>query len=151
LRPTWGPYTPCAKPLARGVRALLTYMAMNWLTDFIRPRIRSFVAPKDVPGDLWSKCPACEGMLFAPDLKTSHNVCTHCGHHLRMPVKDRLALLFDGRCYKTIAPPSVPDDPLRFRDRRRYTERLREARAATGLRDAITIAHGTIAVSYTHL
>ncbi|HBH26633.1 MAG TPA: acetyl-CoA carboxylase carboxyl transferase subunit beta [Rhodospirillaceae bacterium] len=117
---------------------------MNWLTDFIRPRIRSFVAPKDVPGDLWSKCPACEGMLFAPDLKTSHNVCTHCGHHLRMPVKDRLALLFDGRCYKTIAPPSVPDDPLRFRDRRRYTERLREARAATGLRDAITIAHGTI-------
>ncbi len=83
-------------------------------------------------------------MLFAADLKTHANVCYHCGHHLRLPVKDRLALLYDGGAYKTIGAPRTPDDPLRFRDRRRYTDRLREARSATGLRDAITIAHGTI-------
>jgi acetyl-CoA carboxylase carboxyl transferase subunit beta len=117
---------------------------MNWLTDFIRPKIRSFVTPREVPDDLWRKCPACEGMLFAADLKAHHNVCYHCGHHLRLPVKDRLALLYDGGAYKTIGTPRAADDPLRFRDRRRYTDRLREARSATGLRDAITIAEGAI-------
>lgn len=117
---------------------------MSWLADFIRPKIRSFVAPREVPDDLWSKCPKCEGMLFSADLRTHHNVCYHCGHHLRISVKERLALLYDGGAYKTIGAPRAGDDPLRFRDRKRYAERLRDARAATGLKDALTIAHGTI-------
>lgn len=117
---------------------------MNWIAEFIRPKIRSIVSAKEVPDDLWSKCPSCEGMLFAKDLKTHLNVCYHCGHHLRMTVKDRLSLLFDGGIYKVIASPKVPDDPLRFRDRKKYTDRLKDARATTGLSDAITIAFGQI-------
>ena len=91
---------------------------MNWLTDFIRPRIRSLVEPKEVPDNLWSKCPKCEGMLFSRDLEKNLNVCTHCGHHLRITVKQRLAFLFDDGAYENIPLPDVPYDPLKFKDRK---------------------------------
>lgn len=117
---------------------------MNWLSDFIRPRIRSFVEPKEVPDNLWQKCDSCEGMLFHRDLKDNMNVCYHCGHHLRITVKERLAILFDGGHYETIEAPSVPLDPLKFRDQKKYLDRLKETQAKTGLKDAITLAKGTI-------
>lgn len=117
---------------------------MNWLSDFIRPRIRSFVAPKEVPDNLWQKCPSCEGMLFHRDLKDALNVCYHCGHHLRITVKERLAIIFDDGNYETIALPAVPLDPLKFKDRKKYADRMKESQTKTGLKDAITIAKGTI-------
>lgn len=117
---------------------------MNWLTNFIRPRIRSLVQPKEVPDNLWQKCPGCDGMLFHRDLKDNMNVCYHCGHHLRITVKERLAILFDGGQYTKLDLPDVPFDPLKFRDRKRYADRLREAQAQTGLKEAITLAKGTI-------
>ena len=117
---------------------------MNWLSNFIRPRINSFVKPKDVPDNLWQKCPSCEGMLFHRDLKEAANVCYHCGHHLRITVKERLEFMFDEGQYKVIDPPKVDHDPLKFKDRKRYADRLKEARTKTGLQDAITLAKGTI-------
>jgi acetyl-CoA carboxylase carboxyl transferase subunit beta len=117
---------------------------MNWLTNFIRPRIRSLVEPKEVPDNLWQKCSACEGMLFHRDLKDNLNVCYHCGYHLRITVKERLELLFDNGLYAKIDLPDVPFDPLKFRDRKRYSDRLREAQSQTGLKDAITLAKGSI-------
>ncbi len=137
---------------------------MNWLTNIIRPRIRSLVEPKEVPDNLWTKCPSCEGMLFHRDLAEASNVCYHCGHHLRMTVKERLELLFDEGAnkvadkevgkksgekackgvYEKIALPDVAYDPLKFKDRKKYTDRLKDTQAKTGLKDAITIAKGTI-------
>lgn len=117
---------------------------MNWLSDFIRPRIRSFVEPKEVPDNLWQKCDSCEGMLFHRDLKENMNVCYHCGHHLRISVKERLAFLFDGGQYEKIEIPDVALDPLKFRDQKKYIDRLKDTQAKTGLKDAITLAKGTI-------
>ena len=118
---------------------------MNWLIDIIRPRIRSIVGDqKEVPDNLWQKCPACEGMLFHRDLEENQNVCYHCNHHLRITVKQRLAIIFDDSEYETIALPKVAHDPLKFKDRKRYVDRLKETQSKTGLKDAITIAKGTI-------
>ena len=117
---------------------------MNWLTNFIRPRIRSLVEPKEVPDNLWQKCSACEGMLFNRDLEKNLNVCYHCGYHLRITVKQRLPLMFDGGHYERLDLPDVAFDPLKFKDRRKYAERLKESQAKTGLKDAMTLAKGTI-------
>lgn len=117
---------------------------MNWLTNFIRPKIRSMVEPKEVPDNLWQKCPSCEGMLFHRDLAEQMNVCYHCGHHLKLAVKDRLKMMFDDGKYKEIPLPRVSYDPLKFKDRKRYTDRLKEARAKTGRSDAVIVARGTM-------
>lgn len=117
---------------------------MNWLTNFIRPRIRSLVEPKEVPDNLWQKCPSCDGMLFTRDLEQALNVCYHCGHHLRITVKARLAIMFDGGQYERLDLPDVAFDPLKFRDRKKYADRLKESQSKTGLKDAITVAKGTI-------
>lgn len=117
---------------------------MNWLTNFIRPKIRSLVEPKEVPDNLWQKCPKCDGMLFTRDLHENLNVCNHCGHHLRLTVKDRLPIMFDDGQFTRIELPDVAADPLKFKDRKKYADRIKEARHQTGLKDALTIAKGTI-------
>jgi acetyl-CoA carboxylase carboxyl transferase subunit beta len=117
---------------------------MNWLTNFIRPKIQSIVGAKDVPDNLWHKCPSCEGMLFHRDLAENMNVCSHCGHHLKLPVTDRLAMMFDGGNYKRVEVPSVPQDPLKFKDKKKYADRLKESQSKTGEKDAIIVAEGAI-------
>jgi acetyl-CoA carboxylase carboxyl transferase subunit beta len=118
---------------------------MNWLNDIIRPRIRSLVGEqKEVPDNLWTKCPSCEGMLFHRDLKDNWNVCYHCNHHLRITVKQRLEIIFDDGKYETLSLPQVAHDPLKFKDRKKYADRLKETQNKTGLKDALTIAKGTI-------
>ena len=118
---------------------------MNWLSDIIRPRIRSIVGEqKEVPDNLWTKCPSCEGMLFHRDLEENHNVCYHCNHHLRITVKKRLDIMFDGGEYETLELPKVAYDPLKFKDRKKYSDRLKDAQNKTGLKDAMTIAKGRI-------
>ena len=117
---------------------------MNWLTNFVRPKIRALVNKADVPEDLWVKCPACEAMLFHRDLDKNLQVCMHCGHHLRWDVKERLDHLYDKSHYKTHKSPKSPDDPLKFKDRKKYTDRLKSARNKTGDKDALIIASGTI-------
>jgi acetyl-CoA carboxylase carboxyl transferase subunit beta len=117
---------------------------MNWLTNFIRPKIKALVRKADVPENLWDKCPACTKMIFHRDLEANQRVCPHCGHHLRLPAKRRLELLFDDSTYTRIELPKTQADPLRFRDTKRYGDRLKDARDKTGEGDAILVAHGTI-------
>lgn len=118
---------------------------MNWLTNFIRPRINSLVGQqKEVPDNLWQKCEKCEGMLFHKELNASHNVCYHCGHHLAMDVAERLKLLFDDGKFDKIAIPKVPHDPLKFKDQKKYSDRLKAAQAKTREDDALLIGKGKI-------
>ncbi len=118
---------------------------MNWLTNFIRPRIRSIVGEqKDVPDNLWQKCESCDGMLFHKELKGNLNVCYHCGHHLALDVKERFKLLFDNESFERIATPAVPHDPLKFKDSKKYADRLAGAQKKTKEQDAIQIARGKI-------
>ena len=118
---------------------------MNWLTNFIRPSIRSIVGEqKDVPDNLWQKCPSCEGMLFSKELVANQNVCYHCDHHMPIAVKERLKLLFDEGKFETIQIPDVPHDPLKFKDRKKYADRLKDTKTKTGEKDALSIGSGTI-------
>ncbi|PZQ48624.1 MAG: acetyl-CoA carboxylase carboxyl transferase subunit beta [Micavibrio aeruginosavorus] len=118
---------------------------MNWLTNFIRPRIRSIIAEqKDVPDNLWQKCESCDGMLFHKELKANLNVCYHCGHHLAIDVKERLELMFDGGAFQRIPTPRVPHDPLKFKDSKKYVDRLSASQKKTKESDAIILASGTI-------
>jgi acetyl-CoA carboxylase carboxyl transferase subunit beta len=122
---------------------------MNWLTNYLPPRIQTLLRKKEVPDNLWQKCTACEQMIFHRELEKNLHVCPHCGNHMRLSAVRRLALTFDagpdGATGGTrIELPAVPVDPLKFRDRRRYAERLREAQTETGLPDACVVAHGTI-------
>ena len=116
---------------------------MSWLTNIVRPRIRKLV-DREVPDNLWVKCSACDQMIFHRELEANLLVCPHCNHHMRLSVNKRLAALFDGAEYQTIELPETIADPLKFRDRKRYADRLREAQAATEHSDAIVVAHGKL-------
>ncbi len=117
---------------------------MNWLNNFVRPKIRALVQRDDVPENLWHQCPGCEQMVFHRELEAALNVCPHCGHHLRLPALKRLQMLFDDGEYTRIELPKLTGDPLKFRDLKRYGDRLKDARAKTGEDDALIVAHGTM-------
>jgi acetyl-CoA carboxylase carboxyl transferase subunit beta len=118
---------------------------MSWLRNFVLPKIRAVVARKSVPENLWHKCLGCEQMLFYRELEANLHVCRNCGYHMRIDAALRLKLLFDDGACTRIELPKTVADPLKFRDRRRYTERLREAQAAFGTgSDAVVVAHGRI-------
>jgi acetyl-CoA carboxylase carboxyl transferase subunit beta len=117
---------------------------LSWLTDVVRPKIRTLLGQREVPDNLWSQCPACQQMIFSKDLEKNLRVCTHCGHHMRGTAVERLGWTFDGGHFTRIELPKAPADPLRFRDQKRYTDRLRDARESTGLDDAIVVGHGAI-------
>ena len=117
---------------------------MNWLTNYVLPKIRAFTR-KDVPDNLWRKCPSCEQMLFHRELAAHFEVCRHCGHHFRIGSQARFKMLFDDGRFEPVELPKVTADPLRFRDRKRYTERLRENQATLGAgADAVAVADGRI-------
>ncbi len=116
---------------------------MNWLTDFVRPKVKK-ISQKEIADNLWTKCPNCGQMLFSKELKKSMYVCTKCGHHLRLYVDKRLKMLFDNGEYDEISLPKIKEDPLNFRDSKKYTDRLRSYRKATGNDDAIKVAQGEI-------
>ena len=117
---------------------------MSWLTNFVRPKIRAFVKRRDVPDNLWTKCSSCDYMIFHRDLEANLHVCQNCGHHMRIPLVERLSMLFDEGKYNRIGLPDVVGDPLKFRDDKKYTERLKEARNKTGEPDAAIVAHGKL-------
>lgn len=114
---------------------------MNWLTNFVRPKLKQLVK-RDVPDNFWRKCPSCEYMIFHRDLEANLSVCQKCGHHLRLNAKQRLKMLFDEGKYHRVELPNVPLDPLKFRDQKRYTDRLKEARGKTAEEDALIVARG---------
>ena len=119
---------------------------MNWIANFVRPRIKSLMAGRttETPENLWKKCPACGEMIFHRDLTAALNVCPQCGHHLRIGAAERFAMTFDAGSYEELVPPEVPADPLRFRDEKRYSDRLKDARSKTGRIDALSAARGSL-------
>lgn len=117
---------------------------MSWLTNVVRPKLRELVgAPREIPDNLWQTCPSCGQMLFHRDLQKKLNVCQHCGWHLRLSVGERLAMLLD-EGWQAVELPKAPVDPLKFRDLKRYTDRLKEAQARTGRSDALAVGYGSI-------
>ncbi len=119
---------------------------MNWLTNVVPPKIKNLLyAPKkDVPDNLWIKCPETGEMVFHRDLESNQYVVPSSNFHMRMPSRKRMASLFDGGVYESIAVAAVPLDPLKFRDERRYVDRLKDAKTKTGLEDAVLVATGAL-------
>jgi acetyl-CoA carboxylase carboxyl transferase subunit beta len=117
---------------------------LSWLSEYVRPRIRTLLGRREVPENLWHQCPNCQQMMFHLDIAKNQKVCPQCGHHMRATAAERLAWTFDEGGYTVIELPRAPLDPLRFRDSKRYTDRLREAREKTHLEDSIVVAHGKI-------
>ncbi|NNM57681.1 acetyl-CoA carboxylase, carboxyltransferase subunit beta [Acidocella sp.] len=117
---------------------------MSWLTEFVRPKIRTLLGRKEAPDNLWQQCPKCQQMIFHRELEAALKVCPHCGHHMRASAADRLAWTFDDGVYTRIDLPKAVVDPLKFRDQKRYADRLKDARESTKQDDALLVAHGTV-------
>jgi acetyl-CoA carboxylase carboxyl transferase subunit beta len=117
---------------------------LNWITDTLRPRIKSLLERRDTPENLWVKCPETGQMVFVKELEANQMVVPSSGYHMRMGAKARLTATFDDGRYEDIALPEAPLDPLKFRDEKRYTDRLREYRTKTGLSDAVKVGVGEI-------
>src|SRR5207245_4692002 len=116
---------------------------MNWISNVVRPKIRSFLR-REVPENLWVKCPETGQLVFYRDLEANQFVIPNSNYHMRMSALARLKALFDYGQFEDIPVPEVFIDPLKFRDERRYVDRLKDARAKTGLEDAIKIALGRL-------
>ena len=116
---------------------------MNWLTNFVRPKIRALVV-NDVPDNLWEKCPKCEQMIFRKELEANLQVCPHCDNHLRLNVNSRIKSLFDDGDFTKIKYKSSVNDPLKFKDSKRYSDRLKTARENTKENDAVVVGYGRI-------
>jgi acetyl-CoA carboxylase carboxyl transferase subunit beta len=117
---------------------------VSWISNVVPPKIRNFLAKREVPQNLWIKCPETGEMVFHRDLEANHFVIPNSGYHMRMNAQQRFTHFFDGGTWEAISLPEVPLDPLKFRDERRYTDRLRDARAKTGMQDAVLVGAGTV-------
>ncbi len=118
---------------------------MNWITNFVRPKINSMLGRRtDMPENLWIKDPETGEMIFHKDLEQNQFVIPSSGHHMKISAKERLKYFLDDGKYETLDNPKVLQDPLKFRDEKRYTDRLKDARTKTGMEDAIVNALGTI-------
>jgi acetyl-CoA carboxylase carboxyl transferase subunit beta len=117
---------------------------MNWISNVVRPKIRNYFARRDTPENLWIKCPETGQLVFYKDVEANQFVIPGSNYHMRMGATARLKSIFDNETWFDIAVPDVPLDPLRFRDERRYTDRLKDARSKTGTKDAIKLGLGKL-------
>ena len=117
---------------------------MNWISNVVRPKIRSFLNRRDTPENLWIKCPETGQLVFYKDVEANQFVIPGSDYHMRMGATARMKALFDGETWFDIAIPDVPLDPLKFRDERRYSDRLKDARSKTGTIDAIKLGYGKL-------
>ena len=117
---------------------------MNWITNYVRPRINSIFSRREVPENLWQKCDECGTMLFHRELADNQNVCTQCGHHMLITPRERFNHLFDGGIFTEVAVPAPKDDPLHFRDQKKYPDRLKAAQKKTAEKEAMLVASGEI-------
>ena len=117
---------------------------MNWITNYVRPRINSIFSRREMPENLWTKCDECGTMLFHRELRENLNVCTNCGHHMPIAPRERFAALFDAGVFTEIEVPLPVADPLQFRDQKKYPDRMRAAQKATGEKEAMLVAEGEI-------
>jgi acetyl-CoA carboxylase carboxyl transferase subunit beta len=117
---------------------------MNWISNVVRPKIRNYFARRDTPENLWIKCPDTGQLVFYKDVEANQFVIPGSNYHMRMSAPARLKSIFDNQTWLDIAIPEVPLDPLKFRDERRYTDRLKDARSKTGTHDAIKLGLGKL-------
>ena len=117
---------------------------MNWLTDFVKPKLNSLVSRKDTPSDLWTNCNKCNLMLYKSEHKDNLFVCSHCDNHMNMDVENRLNNLFDDKTYELINIPFENNDPLKFKDLKKYSDRIKAAQKKTDQKDAAIVAKGNI-------
>jgi acetyl-CoA carboxylase carboxyl transferase subunit beta len=117
---------------------------MNWISNVVRPKIRNFLNRRESPENLWIKCPETGQLVFFKDVEANRFVIPGSDYHMRMGAMARLKSMFDGETWFDIAIPEVQLDPLKFRDERRYTDRLKDARAKTGTNDAIKLGYGRL-------
>ena len=117
---------------------------MNWITNYVRPKIDSLFSKRDVPDNLWTKCPECGTMLFHRELAAALNVCTNCEHHMAISPRERFNSLFDGGTFTEVKVPEPVHDPLHFRDQKKYPDRLKAAQKASGEKDAMLVAEGEV-------
>ncbi|SDR26857.1 acetyl-CoA carboxylase carboxyl transferase subunit beta [Rhizobiales bacterium GAS113] len=116
---------------------------MNWITTVVRPKIRSLLR-RETTENLWIKCPETGQLVFHKDVEANLWVIPGSNHHMRVTAAQRLSITLDPGSQEDVPLPEVPLDPLRFRDEKRYTDRLKEAKAKTGLQDAIKVVRGTL-------
>jgi len=117
---------------------------MNWISNYVRPKINSLFSRREVPENLWTKCPECGTMLFHRELSDNLGVCTSCDHHMAITPRDRFTALFDLGIFTEVKVPDALVDPLQFRDQKKYPERLKAAQKASGEKDAMLVAEGEV-------
>ena len=117
---------------------------MNWISNYVRPKINSLFSRREVPENLWTKCTECGTMLFHRELTDNLHVCTSCNHHMAITPRARFEALFDGGIFSQIDVPEPVADPLQFRDQKRYPDRMKAAQKATGEAEAMLVAQGEI-------
>jgi len=119
---------------------------MNWIANFVRPRIKSWIATRanETPENLWKKCSSCGEMIFHRDLSLAQNVCPQCGHHMRIGPAARFTAIFDAESYEELPQPEVALDPLKFRGEKRYSDELKSTRGKLARVDALSAARGTL-------
>ena len=117
---------------------------MNWLTNFVKPKLSSLVKRRSVPEKLWNNCVSCGNMIHHKDLRENLRVCISCNYHFRMSAEDRIKILFFNEKFNEIELDSINDDPLNFNDKKKYTDRLKEYRKKTNRNDAFILIEGTL-------
>jgi len=117
---------------------------MNWLTNFVKPKLTALVGRKEVPENLWHNCPACANMIHHKDLNDNLRVCITCEYHFRMTAEKRIEILFEKNNFNEIKLNLVSDDPLNFQDKKKYKDRLKEYRKKTNRDDAFILGMGKI-------
>ena len=117
---------------------------MNWISNVVRPKIRSILNRRETPENLWIKCPETGQLVFYKDVEANQFVIPASGYHMRMSATARLKALFDDGAYEEVAWRDVPIDPLKFRDERKYADRLKDARTKTGMQDAVKTGIGML-------
>lgn len=117
---------------------------MNWISNYVRPKINSLFSRRETPENLWSKCPECGTMLFHRELTENLGVCTSCDHHMAISARDRLTALFDDGVFTEVDVPMPTPDPLSFRDQKKYPDRLKAAQRETEEKEAMLVAEGMI-------
>ena len=117
---------------------------MNWLTDYVKPKLSSLVTRKEPTSDLWTKCGCGERTLYVSDLKENLNICSYCDYHMNMDVNSRLKNLFGDNAFEFIEVPFENNDPLKFKDLKKYSDRMKDAQKKTDQKDAAILAQGEI-------
>ena len=115
---------------------------MNWISNYMKPKINSIFSRRETPDNLWTKCKECGAMLFHRELADNLNVCINCDHHMNITPRDRCMSMFDGSVFEEFKAKDVILDPLKFKDQKKYTDRIKDARKKTGEEEAMFLAKG---------